>query len=334
MRPRSPVRRLSTRFTAAMVALLVVHCAAHPTPAPRGARVAIRTAPSTVGAPADSAAELPTIPALPANELAIPTTDIVAPPTDLAAPTAAPTTDPTPPPPTEPSPAPTEQRCASVPPLNPDGSVPPAPPHAPLGVDVAVPGDRPAYVLPGAIGDARVIVYLHGMCGDVTAADHFREAVRAHGTLLALRGDTPCPGGRFKWRGNPDEIQARIEAAFARVNAEHGGDLNLQHALLFGYSQGAERAERLAARFPRKYPRLVLGGPPTRASPARLVHAERVAILGGELESTETMRAGYEALQSAGIDCRYYTLECAYHGYFGAHPETQLAEVLDWVSLP
>jgi hypothetical protein len=61
--------------------------------------------------------------------------------------------------------------------------------HLPLGQEVEVPGDRPLYLLPGNDGDARVIVYLHGMCGDVAAADYFREAVRAYGSLLALRGD-------------------------------------------------------------------------------------------------------------------------------------------------
>jgi predicted esterase len=214
----------------------------------------------------------------------------------------------------------------------PDGSVPPAPPHTPLGQDVQVPGDRPVYVLPGNAGDPRVIVYLHGMCGDTTAADHFHEAVRAHGTLIAVRGDTPCENGRFKWRDDASKIQARIRAAFEQVKALRGGELTLERALLFGYSQGADRAEKLAARYPQLYPRIVLGGPPMKASPLKLARAQRVAILGGELETTETMRAGFDALQAAGIASRLFTLECAYHGYFGADPETQLSEVLDWVS--
>lgn len=225
-------------------------------------------------------------------------------------------------------------RCAGVPPLGPDGSVPPAPPHAPLGEDVEVPGDRPVYVLPGNPGDSRVIVYLHGMCGDVTAADYFREAVRAHGTLIALRGDTWCHGDRFKWRADSATIQARVRAAFRRVNEARGGDLVLEPALLIGYSQGADRAEKLAQRFPKQYPRLVLGGPPTKPSPHRLARAERVVILGGELETTENMRAGEGALQAAGIASRFVMLECAYHGYFGTNAEAQLDDVLDWLSEP
>lgn len=222
--------------------------------------------------------------------------------------------------------------CASVPPLRADGSVPPAPPHPPLGQDVDVPGDRPLYLLPGAPGDKRVIIYLHGMCGDVTAGDYFREALRAHGSLLALRGDTACSGDRFKWRDDPPAILRRIRAGISRVNQVSGTELGLEGALLFGYSQGAERAQRLAAEFPKVFARIVLGGPPMRASPVKLRRAARVAILGGELETTETMRAGASALQSAGIDCRYFMLECAYHGYYGTRAEAQLLEVLDWVS--
>jgi predicted esterase len=224
--------------------------------------------------------------------------------------------------------------CASAPRLLPDGAVPPAPPHAPLGQDIDIPNDRPAYILPGNAGDPRVIIYLHGMCGDLTAADYFREAVRAHGTLIAVRGDTPCANGRFKWRDDASKIQTRIRAAFKRVNEALGGALNLDGALLFGYSQGAERAERVAALYPKQYPRLVLGGPPTKASPQRLARAQRVAILGGELETTENMRLGHDALINAGIPSRFFTLDCAYHGYFGEHAESQLTEVLDWVMAP
>jgi pimeloyl-ACP methyl ester carboxylesterase len=235
--------------------------------------------------------------------------------------------------PAEAAPVAPEEHCASAPKLLADGSVPPVPPHAPLGEEIDVPGDRSVYVLPGNAGDARVIIYLHGMCGDITAPDFFRESARAHGTLIALRGDTPCENGRFKWRADPSTIQSRIRAAFKRVNALRGSELDLDQALLFGYSQGAERAERVAALYPKQYPRVILGGPPTKASPQRLAHAKRVAIFGGELETTENMRAGFDALVSAHIVARFFTLDCAYHGYFGSNAESQLAELLDWVSV-
>lgn len=262
------------------------------------------------------------------------------PPAPAAPPSVPPpvaSTEPAPAAPTPPrvvEPPASSERCASVPPLLANGAAPPVPPHEPLGVDVAVPGDRPVYVLPGETADPRVIIYLPGMCGDVTAADHFRNAVKAHGTLISVRGDTECPNGRFKWRDDPAKIQSRVVAAFEQVNAQRGGTLRLSDALLFGYSQGADRAERVAAMYPEKYPRLVLGGPPQKASPGRLGRAARVAFLGGELETTENMRAGFDALRAAGITTRFFTLECAYHGWFGTSAESQLAEVLDWVSAP
>ncbi len=224
--------------------------------------------------------------------------------------------------------------CASTPALREDGTAPPAPTHAPLGDDIDVPGDRPVYVLPGQPGDARVVVYLHGMCGDVTAADFFREAVRSQGTLLALRGDKACAGGRFKWRDGAAAIRRRIQRALTAVEARSGATLSLGDAILFGYSQGAERAERLAEQYPQEFPRVVLGGPPMRASPARLARAAAVAILGGELETTENMRAGAEALATAGIRSRFFLLECAYHGWYGNRADAQLAEVFAWLREP
>ncbi|HVY27193.1 MAG TPA: hypothetical protein VHB79_11615 [Polyangiaceae bacterium] len=329
MRSGSAVHRLRRRtlaWGALSLSLGLCRCASTELPPPR-ADAPLRQAPAPLAMPRLTLPPLALVPRLAPPTAAPSDAPAAAPPSDAApAPASTPTDAATPPP------DPNVDRCSSVPPLNPDGSVPPAPPHPPLGIDVPVDGDRPVYVLPGDAGDARVIVYLHGMCGDATAADYFREAVRAHGTLIALRGDTPCDNGRFKWRDDASKIQKRLLAAFQRVSVELGGKLSLEHALLFGYSQGADRAEKLAARFPKQYPRVVLGGPPMKASPSKLGHAERVVILGGELETTENMRAGFDALQGAGIACRYFTLECAYHGYFGIHPEAQLGEALDWVS--
>ena len=335
MRPRTALARLR-RSSSSWLGLALLACAGsqlplppHPDPPlPRPpARVEItlpNPAPSVVASPPPTAsAPVPSepVPSEPAPESAPPPSASASaplPPLSSALPL----------------PPPLPAHCVGVPPLGPNGAVPPAPPHPPLGEDVEIPGDRPAYVLPGDAGDPRVIVYLPGMCGDATAADYFREAVRAHGTLIAVRGDTPCDNGRFKWRDDPAKIHARILQAFAQVNALRGGELALEHALLFGYSQGADRAEKLAARYPQQYPRVVLGGPPLKPSPRKLSRAKRVVVLGGELETTENMRAGFDALQAAGIASRFFTLECAYHGYFGSSAETQLNEVLDWVSQP
>jgi predicted esterase len=318
-----------TRSLPALLALglavpSLAHCGAGETPYVVPELPAPRSTPTVPPSPVGSAPVMP-LPAVDTSTAAIPANA-----TEAASPAAASDSAPDA---TDVAPAP-PIHCASAPRLLPDGAVPPAPPHAPLGQDIDIPGDRPAYILPGNVGDPRVIVYLHGMCGDVTAPDYFREAVRAHGTLIAVRGDTACHTGRFKWRDDASKIQTRIRAAIKHVNAALGGALSLDTALLFGYSQGAERAERVAALYPKQYPRLVLGGPPTKASPQRLARAQRVAILGGELETTETMRMGHAALLTAGIASRFFTLDCAYHGYFGERAESQLTDVLDWVTAP
>ena len=327
MRPRSTRHRLIRLAFAALSlelsALALTHCASPPLPPPPHPDPYRPPALSPSPAPTLSPSSLPP-PSASAN-------------TDAAIPPASANADAqlSPPNPGTLPEAAEAPHCPSAPQLLPNGAVPPAPPHAPLGENLDIPGDRPVYVLPGNAGDPRVIIYLPGMCGDVTAADYFREAARAHGTLIALRGDTPCDVvDRFKWRDDASKIQTRIRAAFKRVNSVRGGVLKLQQALLFGYSQGADRAEKVAALYPQQYPRIVLGGPPMKASPQRLAQAKRVAILGGELETTENMHAGADALLGAGIACRFFTLDCAYHGYFGSNAEAQLGELLAWVTAP
>jgi predicted esterase len=341
MRPRSAFLRL-TRGAIVGAALALIACASAELPLPpRPDSSLLKSAPTAsarLSVPRDIAPALflnAPRPVAPRELPAPPVADVaVAPPPVADVAVAPPPSSNVPYAPEPPAPELPPPRCASVPPLLPNGATPPAPPHAPLGQEVAVPGDRPAYVLPGEAGDSRVIIYLPGMCGDATAADYFRESAKAHGTLISVRGDTPCDNGRFKWRDDPAKIQARIQAAFDSVNAQRGGDLRLEPALLFGYSQGADRAEKVAALFPKQYPRVVLGGPPLKPSPRKLAHAERVVVFGGELETTDNMRAGFDALQAAGIASRWFTIECAYHGYFGTNAESQFGELLDWVSQP
>jgi predicted esterase len=321
---RSPgLARMVWGFAAAGL----LHCSGQPLPAPPAPEAFSSPAPPAAVAPPTPSTLSPPAPnAFPASSAATP--DVAShepiPTATFDSSAAAPALEY----------MPSEQHCAGVPPLGPDGTPPPAPPHTRLGHDVDVPGDKPIYWLPGDSGDPRVIVYLHGLCGDVSAADFFREAVRKHGSLLGLRGDTACPGERFKWRDGPSEMHRRILRALQRAQELRGGGLDISRVLLFGYSQGADRAEKLAERYPQLFSRVVLGGPPMRASPTRLARASAVAILGGELETTENMQAGAQALAAAGIRSRFFMLDCAYHGWYGSSAEEQLSEVLQWISTP
>lgn len=208
------------------------------------------------------------------------------------------------------------------------------PPSEPAGVEVPVRGDSPLYVLEGAPDDPRAIVYLHGRCGQVHAVDAFRGAAAEHGTLIALRGDKPCPEQRRRWGSDLDELHKRIQQALRTVKKRRNGVLNTTEVTLFGYSQGAHRAQGLAKRYPRVYPRVVLGGPPTRPSPEHLSKARAIAVFGGDRETTETMQLGAADLVAAGKRAQFFLLPCAGHGEFGPEAERRMSEILSFVSDP
>lgn len=198
--------------------------------------------------------------------------------------------------------------------------------------DVELAGDRPLRVAFAQTGSREVIVYLPGMCGDERGADALSPVLTRYATVITVRGDVKCPDRPgFKWPHDAAAIQARIDRALGEVNRLHGGDLDTERVTLFGYSQGAHRAERVAAAAPFRYPRVVLGGPPTSAWPARLRHAERVVILVGELEHAGHMADGYLDLVDAGIDARFDVLPRAGHGTFGPDGPRVVDGAMAWL---
>src|SRR5690606_36748140 len=139
-----------------------------------------------------------------------------------------------------------------------------------------------------------------------------------HATVVTVRADVPCPDRPgYKWPQEPAAIQARIDRALHYVKELRAGHLDTSVITLIGYSQGAHRAERLAAAYPTRYRKLVLGGPPTPPEETLLAHAEAVAILGGELEDTSHMELGFSNLQAAGRNARFFVLPRAHHGGYG-----------------
>lgn len=199
--------------------------------------------------------------------------------------------------------------------------------------DVSMPGDRPLRVALAAPSEDRAIVYLHGMCGAEEGADVWAKRATAYGTLVTLRADVPCgdrPG--YKWPKDAGAIQARIERALTRVSEVRGSPLRTEDVWLIGYSQGAHRAERVAAAYPHLYRTLALGGPPTAASPERLRHARHIAVFGGELEDTSHMVEGYLQLYAAGLDTRFFTLPRAGHGGFGPEGPRVMGEIFAFLA--
>jgi len=213
---------------------------------------------------------------------------------------------------------------------------PPVPP--PPFILLEAPGDRPVRVLPAARPGRRVLVYLHGYCGDVNAVGAFVPAAAQHGTLVALLGDQPCRDkpGRFKWGHDAHALDLRIQRAIRLVNRAEGLDLDARDVTLFGYSQGAVQAESLARYYAARYPRVVLGGPPRRPKPEHFQHVRAIAVFGGELEDTHDMLGGAEDLSHAGFQARFFLLPGVDHGDFGGEAlgNQALAQILDFVSNP
>ena len=228
-----------------------------------------------------------------------------------------------------------------------DPLLPPAPATAlPTHIPVTPPAyevldagsDRPVRVLAAARPGPRVLVYLHGYCGDVNAVGAFTSAAAAHGTLIALLGDQPCQDkpGRFKWSRDTHDLDQRIRRAIRLVNRVHSWELDASDVTLFGYSQGAVRAEALTRYYAKRYPRVILGGPPRRLKVEHFKHVQAIAIFGGALEDTSEMVGGADDLIAAGFRARFFLLPGVDHGDFGGELAGNLAlsEILDFVSAP
>jgi predicted esterase len=195
--------------------------------------------------------------------------------------------------------------------------------------------DRPIRVLPATTPGPRALVYLHGYCGDVNAPGAFVPAATAHGTLIALLGDQPCKDkpGRFKWSGDIHGLDERIKRAVRLVNHALKLELDAKDITLFGYSQGAVRAESLARYYSSHYPRVILGGPPRRPKPQHFSGVRVIAVFGGEKEDTHDMLGGAEDMIAAGQHARFFLLPGVDHGDFGGETEGNraLGEILEFV---
>jgi pimeloyl-ACP methyl ester carboxylesterase len=195
--------------------------------------------------------------------------------------------------------------------------------------ELDVDGDLPVYVLRGVDGRAPRTVFLTGSCTHpLTYTTAFRGAARAHGGLVALQGDQPCKGDATLRRWSPDTIatSARIDAALRAAGATDTDELTL-----IGYSQGAERAEWLARRFPAKYTRFVLMAGPVVPSPARLAGARAVATRAGYGDVRENMADGARRLRRAKIPASYFELPGVHHGELSPAVDEVVARAFDWL---
>src|SRR5688572_4406472 len=164
----------------------------------------------------------------------------------------------------------------------------PLPDPGPVRVDeVPVPNDLPAAVLRGARQHRATMVFVPGMCVHPTGyVMSFAHAAAAHGDLIGVQADIACaPGSPFRrWSNDLVAMDRRIDAAFRAAGIDAPEEI-----VLIGYSQGAERAEKLMARFPAKYTSVVLIASPIAPSPRLLARARAVALMAGTLDGAHGM---------------------------------------------
>ena len=195
--------------------------------------------------------------------------------------------------------------------------------------EISMPGDRALRVTHADAQQSHAIIYLHGMCGDSKGADPWGDVATHYGTLIVVRANVPCddrPG--YKWPKDLAEIRERIDAALAEVKNLRHGWLETEHPSLIGYSQGAYRAEQLVGAYPGRFPRAMLGGPPTPPDAFALNSAQAVAVLGGELEDHAHMLNGTQALIDAGLNARFFLLPGVHHGSYGPQGRAVVSEAL------
>jgi predicted esterase len=200
---------------------------------------------------------------------------------------------------------------------------------------LAVPDDRGAFVVDGPATSERTFVYLHGRCGDPLAGIRaFGEVTARLGTMISVVGDVPCPDrpGRTKWSADVAAIQRRIERAIAAAGDARGARLSSTNLTVFGYSEGALRAESLASKFPQSYPRVVLLASPRAPAADRLAGAKVVALVEAGKDPSDTMREGARALARSTVPSKLFVLPGAKHGQYGPEGERVMTEVLSFLS--
>jgi pimeloyl-ACP methyl ester carboxylesterase len=210
-------------------------------------------------------------------------------------------------------------------------NAPAPPPDRPVEVvSVDVPGDIPAFVLHGARGTNAFMVFLHGRCSHAMGyVQAFAFAAAKKGTVIAPQGDQTCGSGPLRrWSLDIEKVNRRIEAALQA--AGYTDEAAWKDIVVIGYSEGASRAEALAARYPERYSRAILIGAPATPSAARLYRSRGAVMMAGERDSQEPMKAGMRALKAAGVPSTYIMIPGAAHGQLN-DAERIMGEALDWL---
>ena len=201
----------------------------------------------------------------------------------------------------------------SRPPPPPPPPLPPPPEPAEV-TSLDVPGDRAASLVASADGLPPRIVFLPGICSNANAyLQGFPEAARRHGGVVAIEGDAPC--GRsttyrsFTW--DADKLHARIGRALSAAGADRASEEGIT---LVGYSQGAALGERLAARWPSLYARLVVIGAPKDPAASSFARSRAVVTMSCTRDVPARMREASKRISRGGVPSTYVEMPGCTHG--------------------
>ncbi|MCL2777356.1 MAG: alpha/beta hydrolase [Polyangiaceae bacterium] len=193
-----------------------------------------------------------------------------------------------------------------------------------------VPGDLPASIVFKTARGAPTTIFLPGICSNASAyLESFPETARAHGGILAIDGDVPCPKreGSHSFSWDAARQHARIEAALAAAGVETVG---AEGITVIGYSQGASIAEELAARWPNRYTRVVLIGAPKDPLPAHFRQARGLVTMSCSLDVVSRMREAARKTSLAGTPATFFEMPGCTHGNV-ADAEHIFDEALSWL---
>lgn len=198
-------------------------------------------------------------------------------------------------------------------------------------VTIEIPGDSAVLVVRGE--GSTPIVYLHGLCGDPTAFHAWAEAGRRFGTIVSLVGDKRCKHStRTQWTSDIVALDRRVTKALTVVEGALDIDLEEERRIVIGYSQGSLRAEALAARFPKRYPRAVLIAGPRAPRDESLRESEAVLLMAGDLDARDHLREAQKKLEKRGTTARYIELPGARHGEYGSDAVATMSTALTWLT--
>jgi pimeloyl-ACP methyl ester carboxylesterase len=192
-----------------------------------------------------------------------------------------------------------------------------------------VPKDSPLSMVRGAPGTSTHTVFMAGLCSSAYwYLVAFPEAARAHGGVIAVDGDQPCPGmkGFHSYTWSPVLQRARIEAAVAAA----GMAFPAEGLTLVGYSAGASIAELMHRRWPAVFPRLVLIAPPIDPVTESLRKAHAVVNVSCSLDVPYRMKAATQSLMKLGVPTIYVEMPKCTHGNM-ADGERAFTEVFDFL---